>query len=112
MRIFAVGTKNIWGGGLANIWGGAVPPGPNVEPPLGATVLMPHMAGMHLAHAHCFDRIHERRERWTKHNERAYTRQMNEPILMKIGKWSMGQGMKRSTLVSRRSKFKVTQERR
>ena len=33
MSIFAVGTKNIWGG-LANIWGGLCPPGPNVEPPL------------------------------------------------------------------------------
>jgi len=37
MRIFAVGTKNIWGG-LANIWGGLCPPGPNVEPPLGCRV--------------------------------------------------------------------------
>ena len=34
MRIFAVGTK-ILGGGAGQHLGGAVPPGPNVEPPLG-----------------------------------------------------------------------------
>jgi len=34
MRIFAVGTKILWGGGLANIWGPVPPLGPNVEPPL------------------------------------------------------------------------------
>jgi len=33
MRIFALGTK-IFGGGWPT-FGGAVPPGPNVEPPLG-----------------------------------------------------------------------------
>jgi len=34
MRIFAVGNKISGVGGVANIGGGAVPPGPNVEPPL------------------------------------------------------------------------------
>ena len=37
MRIFAVGTKIF--GGLANIGGGAMPPGPNVEPPLAVSLL-------------------------------------------------------------------------
>jgi len=44
MRIFAVGTKILRGGGLANIWG-PVSPGPNVEPPLGVS---PSPVGMGL----------------------------------------------------------------